>query len=400
MTDRHRPAPTRRGHDTGLAIGMLVDGCSETVASVVRGLGHAPVDLSSTDRAAADCVAALIVPSGDDFVLRSMDLVRSMPTAIVLNDTGFPQRLKARQAGVDAVLKAPLEPIDLYAWLRNVIAPDPERPRVLIVDDDPFTAEASACILEAGGMTVHAETQPSKVLERIASERPDVLLLDMNLPGMTGIDVATIVRDANVRPSMPILFLTGERSDESRIDARRAGGDEFIDKRISHDALIDIVHTRAVRARGERDALGRDEQTGFLSFERFVERASEVMLVVPSATGSLCVVGTGLSDAEDPSTARALANALRAALRASDVLGRTARDEFSALLPGASPSDATGAMARVRDRLGSAVESGLSAGIVGIGGDDIPQSLKLASGTMRSARALGRDRTVVASLEL
>lgn len=102
--------------------------------------------------------------------------------------------------------------------------------RVLIVDDDPDIREVVAAMLEAVGLIVMAAGSAEEALERVRVEPFDLLVLDWNLPKMTGLDLCRILRKEPDHASLPVLFLTANASSQDMVEAFACGGDDYVVK--------------------------------------------------------------------------------------------------------------------------------------------------------------------------
>ena len=102
--------------------------------------------------------------------------------------------------------------------------------RVLIVDDDPDIREVVAAMLEAVGLVVIAAGSAEEALERVHKEAFDLLVLDWNLPKMTGLDLCRILRKEPDYASLPVLFLTANASSQDMVEAFACGGDDYVVK--------------------------------------------------------------------------------------------------------------------------------------------------------------------------
>jgi two-component system phosphate regulon response regulator PhoB len=113
--------------------------------------------------------------------------------------------------------------------------PRPPRPsgtgaRVLIVDDDADIRDVVAAMLEAVGLNVVPVGSAEEALDRVCAERFDLLVLDWNLPRMTGLELCRILRkDPDFSP-LPVLFLTANASQQDMVEALASGGDDYVVK--------------------------------------------------------------------------------------------------------------------------------------------------------------------------
>lgn len=102
--------------------------------------------------------------------------------------------------------------------------------RVLVVDDDRDIREVVGAMLDSVGLEVQTATCAEEALERVHREAYDLLVLDWNLPGMTGIELCRTVRkDARLR-AIPVLFLTAHASSSDVVEAFASGADDYVVK--------------------------------------------------------------------------------------------------------------------------------------------------------------------------
>jgi DNA-binding response OmpR family regulator len=119
-----------------------------------------------------------------------------------------------------------------------------QRRRVLIVEDDRKTAETLQLYLEHAGFTVQAAGDGDEGLAAARSWAPDVLILDLMLPGTRGLEVCKRLR---AESSVPILMLTARTTEEDRIQGLELGADDYIPKPFSPREVV--ARVRAVLRR-------------------------------------------------------------------------------------------------------------------------------------------------------
>jgi two-component system phosphate regulon response regulator PhoB len=103
-------------------------------------------------------------------------------------------------------------------------------PRVIIVDDDPDIREVVSVMLEAVGLRVVAVESGEDALLRLAQEPFDLMVVDWNLPRMTGLDLCRALRRDPAQASLPVLFLTANASSQDMVEAFASGGDDYVVK--------------------------------------------------------------------------------------------------------------------------------------------------------------------------
>ncbi|MFJ7781078.1 response regulator transcription factor [Streptomyces yangpuensis] len=125
--------------------------------------------------------------------------------------------------------------------------------RVLVVDDDPTVSEVVAGYLERAGFTVHRAADGPAALESAARHRPDLVVLDLMLPGMDGLEVCRRLRaNGNGRPTVPVVMLTARGDEDDRILGLEVGADDYVTKPFSPRELV--LRVRSVLRRSSSTA--------------------------------------------------------------------------------------------------------------------------------------------------
>lgn len=109
---------------------------------------------------------------------------------------------------------------------------------VLVVDDDPAVRQYIGDILELEGHTVRTASDGYQALREIDAERPDCVLLDIMMPGMSGLEVLTTVRQTAAGADLPIVIITAAAETEYAWQAWDAGADFFLAKPFDADQLL------------------------------------------------------------------------------------------------------------------------------------------------------------------
>ncbi|MDR3657484.1 MAG: two-component system response regulator TcrX [Mycobacterium sp.] len=107
---------------------------------------------------------------------------------------------------------------------------------VLVVDDEPVLAEMVSMALRYEGWNIATAGDGSSAIAAARAQRPDVVVLDVMLPDMSGLDVLHKLREEN--PQLPVLLLTAKDSVEDRIAGLTAGGDDYVTKPFSIEEVV------------------------------------------------------------------------------------------------------------------------------------------------------------------
>lgn len=139
--------------------------------------------------------------------------------------------------------------------------------RVLVVDDDPTVSEVVAAYLRRAGLEVDLAADGVTALAVAARNRPDLLVLDLMLPGLSGLEVCARVREC--RPDLPVVMLTALGEENDRILGLEQGADDYLVKPFSPRELVLRVQSvlRRSGALPAADGLPRRLVSGPLSLD-------------------------------------------------------------------------------------------------------------------------------------
>lgn len=152
-------------------------------------------------------------------------------------------------------------------------------PIVFVVDDDPSMREALVDLIASVGFSVEAFKSASEFLERTRPDAPACLVLDVRLPGLSGLDLQRelLRREAPI----PIIFITGHGDIPMSVRAMKEGAVEFLPKPFRDQDLLDAIQ-HAI----EIDRVARQERTVVAAvrgrYESLTKREREVMKLIVS----------------------------------------------------------------------------------------------------------------------
>ncbi len=113
--------------------------------------------------------------------------------------------------------------------------------RVLLIEDEPNIIEAISFILSRDGWTVETHANGHDAVDVVQGNLPDVLILDVMLPGKSGYDILRELRESHGRSELPVLMLTARGQSKDRDLAERAGVNRFMTKPFSNAEMLDAV---------------------------------------------------------------------------------------------------------------------------------------------------------------
>ncbi|WP_343712190.1 response regulator transcription factor [Inquilinus sp.] len=152
-----------------------------------------------------------------------------------------------------------------------------ERPLVLIVDDDEAIREALTDLLRSVGIEAKSFGSTRELLEAAPTDRPGCLILDVRLPGLSGLDLqAQLQRSGNTRP---IIFMTGHGDIPMSVRAMKAGALDFLTKPFRDQDMLDAVTAAIDQDRAQRQDAAAAKQAAALA-ATLTPREAEVMAAV------------------------------------------------------------------------------------------------------------------------
>lgn len=238
-----------------------------------------------------------------------------------------------------------------------------QAPLILIANDQEWSVRSLESILGPNGYEVLRAYTGRQAIERARRSRPDVLILDAEMPDIHGFEVCRTLReDPRFGAATPVIITTaGPSGRTQRLDAYRAGAWEFLGQPLDAEALLLKLHTY-VAAKRETDRV-RDEAlldalTGLYNRRGLTRRAREIATEAFRRRHALAclVLATEAEGADEATADRLLAGVgetLRRAGRVSDAIGRLGPREFGVIAPA---TDAEGAM-RMAERIGAALQA-------------------------------------------
>jgi DNA-binding NtrC family response regulator len=121
------------------------------------------------------------------------------------------------------------------------------QPKILLIEDDPGTASALRKVLQSEGYGVHLAERGDDGLAQAKSRSFDLVLTDLKLPGLSGMDLATQLRTA--KPKLPIIMITAHGTTDTAIEATKIGAYEYLIKPFEADDLLDVVAAAVTHSR-------------------------------------------------------------------------------------------------------------------------------------------------------
>ncbi len=299
----------------------------------------------------------------------------------------------------------------------SIRPPAGEPSHLLVVDDDEAVCQVMSIMLSDLGYHVVTETDARKALSLLRQGQFDVILVDIVMPDLDGLELIDQVREHfNV---LPILVVTAYGSAELTVDAMRRGATDFVTKPVDAP-LLDLRIRRAHDLEQTRRMANTDGLTGLYNHRHLQERLQQEIERAERYDRPLSVIMGDLDHFKSFNDAFghprgdelliAVARTLRQLSRASDILARYGGEEFTLVLPETSAADALVLAERVRQcvaaleigevpatRKGAEVGVTLSLGVASHApGNSKEELIEAADVALYRAKHAGRDRVCVA----
>lgn len=338
-----------------------------------------------------------------------------LPALVLSGMENFEARLSAYRAGCRIYFTKPVKPLTLVNAIDKLIRkPDTESYQVLIVDDEPEVAKYHGMILENAGMKVCLVHDPSRVLNILRDFTPDLILIDVYMPGCNGYELAGVIRQVPEYMGISIIYLSSETDPKKQLSAMEVGVEGFITKPVVPEELASAVMLRAERMRALRSLMTRDSLTGLYNHTTTTEIISAILAQAcrhnePLVLAALDLdlfkkVNDSYGHLAGDQVLLALSHMLKNRLRHGDIVGRYGGEEFVILLRDTTIEPARELLDQLRQEFSGIVFSSgndsftcsFSAGLsVYTNYSTLDELMHNADNALYQAKLSGRNRVIV-----
>jgi CheY-like chemotaxis protein len=171
-----------------------------------------------------------------------------LPTLVISAEQTLSERISLARLGVKGVLSSPIELAQVVEVVQRIRRQqDPGGIRLLVVDDDPEFLTVLQTLLDPWGFILTLVTDPQQTWDRLQSCQPDLVILNVNMPLYSGIEICQAIRSDPQFANLPVLFLTADRDADTIQQLFSAGGDDYVNKPVVGPELIARILNRLAR---------------------------------------------------------------------------------------------------------------------------------------------------------
>jgi diguanylate cyclase (GGDEF)-like protein len=361
--------------------------------------------------------------SGYDVVehIRGLALpeAESLPILILSPLSPFLDKVEAIHCGADGYFEKPVDWEALMRRLQHLLERNrPESARILSVEDDPHQSAFVSAVLKSAGYDVRVCDDPTKFEADLVAFKPDLVLMDIMLPGITGYDLVRYLRQDERHAALPVIFLTTDGQLQARIETAKVGGDDHLLKPVPPPLLLSAVAARLERSRFLKGLLDRDGLTRLLTHTAFLERARAALALKQRHEAKLSAwvmidldhfkaINDKYGHPVGDRVLSALSALMRRRLRQADTIGRYGGEEFAVLIEDLPEADTARLISRLLEEFaalehqvtgGGSFHCTFSAGVAMLEtGMDLDGWKKASDDALYQAKAAGRRRVIAAS---
>jgi diguanylate cyclase (GGDEF)-like protein len=218
-----------------------------------------------------------------------------MPVAFISDTTDLSTRLAAMRVGAKGYWSKPIDPFIVAKRIEELTGDKTDALyRILIVEDDPAQADFADAILSKADFKCRTVIDPLMVMDALYDFKPDLILMDLYMPGASGIELTTIIREQSEFIDIPIVFLSGEQDLDKQLSALSFGGEDFLSKPIAPKHLITTVTNRIRRAKQLNNRPGSrarsEKETGLHTRNFLLERLDALLLSDSAVDETTCIL--------------------------------------------------------------------------------------------------------------
>lgn len=343
------------------------------------------------------------------FVAELTQRTPPIPVLVCTTEDGFGDRVQVARAGGRAFLHKPITPAQVLQHVTQVLQQQRSTARVMAVDDDRATLMALRSLLQPWGLQLTTLDNPLQFWETLEAATPDLLMLDIEMPGVSGLELCQVVRNDPYWSGLPVLFLTAHNDPATVQQVFAVGADDYVTKPILGQELVTRIINRLERIQLLRTMAETDPLTRVANRHKSTQALNEFLHLADRHHQPLCFAVLDLDHfkainheyghATGDEALRQLGQLLLQAFRGEDVVARWAGEEFIVGMYGLTRQEGVERLTEVLTRLHQqpctpAIRFSAGVAEYPTDGRDLQALYLAADQALSAAKAAGRDRVV------
>lgn len=193
----------------------------------------------------------IVFPDGEDlaFLQELHQYKPLLPIVVIIEDAQFLDRLEVVRRGGNLILQHPVTPTEVIAAVAQLTANAGRNAKVMVVDDDPQILLSIELSLVPWGFQLTTLDNPQQFWTVLEQADPDLLVLDIEMPDINGIELCQLLRSDRRWQKLPVLFLTVHQDRKTQHQAFAIGADDYICKPVVGSELASRIINRLERSR-------------------------------------------------------------------------------------------------------------------------------------------------------
>ncbi|MEB3830651.1 response regulator [Phormidium sp. CCY1219] len=274
-----------------------------------------------------------------DFLAELANRFPPIPVVVLTDRSSVEERLEVARLGGRAFLQKPLRPERIMEVVTQVLqrAHNTEA-KIMVVDDDLQVLSLVRTFLEPWGLKSLPLSDPHRFWETLEHTMPDLLVLDVEMPHISGIELCQVVRNDPRWSGLPVLFLTGHRDPNTVHRVFAAGADDYVSKPIVGPELVNRILNRLERVQLLRNMAETDALTGVANRRKSTQELEKFLKQAATHDQPMCLaildldrfkwVNDRYGHATGDTMLRHFGKLLLRTFRSEDVVARWGGDEF------------------------------------------------------------------------
>jgi DNA-binding response OmpR family regulator/HPt (histidine-containing phosphotransfer) domain-containing protein len=175
-----------------------------------------------------------------------------IPIVVLMSGGTFDDRVQVVRQGASLILQEPIDPDLVLASISDLLKGSGSDAKIVIVDDDPQILLTLKLALEPWGFQLTTVDQPREFWQVLERVNPDLVVLDVEMPDINGIELCQLLRSDRRWQHLPVLFLTVRQDEKTQHQAFANGADDYISKPVVGNELANRILNRLQRSRLDR----------------------------------------------------------------------------------------------------------------------------------------------------